>query len=253
MQPPGQIIKPKPEHKRGRPRKTPLLPSPPLLPAHSQPARVGAAEEALPAANLNKIGSNSSCITASLPLRASPGSQFKYYRADHPQEPTLHEIPADSPPEVSLLEDIASNLVRLSPAKIPGEDLTEIEAGRLLAEGKAGELVECLSGFISFCREGLREDIAAKIELLVTVLLQHVCERCGGEGVALLKHIHLNDHVESFFDKMMAYARRWRLEGEPIFQGLNPMKTLVVLYNWINSVYGLRHAKEPNGDSLSPP
>lgn len=38
-----------------------------------------------------------------LPLRASPGSQFKYYRADNPQEPTLQELPNDSPPEVSLL------------------------------------------------------------------------------------------------------------------------------------------------------
>jgi hypothetical protein len=51
----------------------------------------------------------------------------------------------------------------LSPAKIAGEALGEMEAGRLLAEGKAGELVECLAGFIAFCREGLREEIAAQI------------------------------------------------------------------------------------------
>jgi hypothetical protein len=93
--------------------------------------------------------------------------------------------------------------------------LKEIEARRLLGDGEGGELVECLSGFISFCREGLREDIAGQIELLVTVLLQHVCERQQGEGedIKTLKHIHLNDHIESFFDRLQAYAKRWRLSG----------------------------------------
>jgi hypothetical protein len=50
------------------------------------------------------------------------------------------------------LEDLTSNLVRLSPVKLQVETLKEIEAGRLLVEGGAGELVECLSSFIGFCR-----------------------------------------------------------------------------------------------------
>ena len=35
------------------------------------------------------------------------------------------------------------------------------------------ELLECLAGFIRFCRQGLKEEVASQIELLVTVLLQH--------------------------------------------------------------------------------
>jgi hypothetical protein len=85
-------------------------------------------------------------------LRSSPGSQFKSYRADPAQEPTLHELPCETAPEHSLLEDLTSNLVRLSPVKLQVETLKEIEAGRLLVEGGAGELVECLSSFIGFCR-----------------------------------------------------------------------------------------------------
>jgi hypothetical protein len=76
--------------------------------------------------------------------------------------------------------------------------------------------------------------------LLITALLQHVCEkRDGVDNVRLLKHIHLNDYVETFFEKLKEYAHRWHLQDEPIFQGLNPMKILVVLYNWINSVYNI--------------
>lgn len=56
-----------------------------------------------------------------------------------------------------------------------------------------------------------------------------------------MSHIHLNDYVESFFSKLHSYIERWNLYDEPIFFGLNPMKILVVLYNWINSVYSLHY------------
>lgn len=82
------------------------------------------------------------------------------------------------------------------------------------------------------------------------MLLQHVLEREGeGEQLKGLKHIHLNEHIDSFFDRLQSYAQRWQLESEPIFQGLNPMKILVVLYNWINSVYSL--PSEDKGDAPS--
>ena len=81
--------------------------------------------------------------------------------------------------------------------------------------------------------------MASQIELLVTVLLQHALELRGGQSFAGLSHIHLNDYVQSFFSRLQGYVERWQLFEEPIFLGLNPMKILVVLYNWINSVYNI--------------
>jgi hypothetical protein len=69
------------------------------------------------------------------------------------------------------------------------------------------------------------------------MLLQHVYELRERSSFEGLNHIHLNDYIESFFDKLPQYVKRWQLYDLPIFLGLNPMKILVVLYNWINSVY----------------
>ena len=40
--------------------------------------------------------------------------------------PTLHELPSDSGPEHSLLQDLTSNLVRISPHKVAQTVLSQI-------------------------------------------------------------------------------------------------------------------------------
>lgn len=115
----------------------------------------------------------------------------------------------------------------------------------LAGQAERSELLECLAGFIRFCRQGLKEEVAGQIELLVVVLLQHALELREGQSFAGLSHIHLNDYVECFFHRLRGYVERWQLYDEPIFFGLNPMKILVVLYNWINSVYSQREGGEP--------
>jgi hypothetical protein len=48
--------------------------------------------------------------------------------------------------------------------------------------------------------------VASQIELLITVLLQHALEVREGQSFAGLSHIHLNDYVESFFNRLHSYV-----------------------------------------------
>lgn len=198
--------------------------------------RIGEGEGAK-GANLNQGNSVIKVIGQSALLSCTPGSQFKHYKADE-QIPTHHELPSDSSQEHSLLQDLTSNLVRINPHKVAERVISQISAAKMLfGHEEKSELLDCLAGFMRFCREGLREEVASQIELLITVLLQHALELREGQSFAGLSHIHLNDYVESFFHRLHSYIERWQLFDEPIFLGLNPMKILVVLYNWINSVY----------------
>lgn len=72
--------------------------------------------------------------------------------------PTHHELPSDNSQENSLLQDLTSNLVRINPHRVAGTVVSQISAAKMLFGGEErSELLECLAGFIRFCREGLKE------------------------------------------------------------------------------------------------
>lgn len=53
--------------------------------------------------NLNKANSNFHFINTPFPLKSTPGSQFKSYKAEECQTPTNNELPSEVGQETSLL------------------------------------------------------------------------------------------------------------------------------------------------------
>ncbi len=92
-QPPGQIIKPKPENKRGRPRKNPS--SEPCLPSPNLPLPHSLSSGVTPLTASSNFISGLDCSRDSFQLRPSPGSQFKSYRSCESLLPGPPAAPAE--------------------------------------------------------------------------------------------------------------------------------------------------------------
>ena len=69
------------------------------------------------------------------------------------------------------------------------------------------------------------------------MMLQQISENSQKVEVSSMSHYHLSLFIEPFLMQLETLRVRLGVSECGILRGLNPMRALVVLYNWINSAH----------------
>lgn len=82
--------------------------------------------------------------------------------------------------------------------------------------------------------------------VLLALLLEEIIEENRDLEVYELSLRSLNDSLDQFFANLESKVKKYHLEDNKIFQQQNPVKIMIVFYNWLSISQGIKEEHQKN-------